>query len=391
MTSSTNFDPYSQNVTLLLSDGITPITFGVQDVDDWYSYAVKSRVNFATQVGACMVMFFATAFLTRESQRSKPVFILNLASLALGTLRPLLLILWATSPWSEFYSYFSGDISRVHKDTITTSVAATVIPVLMTITVNMSLVLQAQTVCKVMEKKYYYTLSALACIVLLLAVGWRFAECVTNSMAITSDYTYFSKEYITTGALVCETISIWFFSLIFTWKLFWTIMTRRKHGWANLNAMQALMIMSGCTMIIPSIFAVLEYTTIDSFPEAGTLAITMVALLLPLSSLWASMITTAQSSSFNFSSLINSRSSPNHFSARGSESACKSFGTHSTSTGLNSFRDRKGSLAPICATSIDTIVEIPARGTRDSTELDLEAMGVRVDKSYSVRSNKDGY
>jgi len=251
MTSSTNFDPYSQNVTLLLSDGITPITFGVQDVDDWYSYAVKSRVNFATQVGACMVMFFATAFLTRESQRSKPVFILNLASLALGTLRPLLLILWATSPWSEFYSYFSGDISRVHKDTIATSVAATVIPVLMTITVNMSLVLQAQTVCKVMEKKYYYTLSALACIVLLLAVGWRFAECVTNSMAITSDYTYFSKEYITTGALVCETISIWFFSLIFTWKLFWTIMTRRKHGWVNLNAMQALMIMSGCTMIIP--------------------------------------------------------------------------------------------------------------------------------------------
>jgi pheromone alpha factor receptor len=154
MTSSTNFDPYSQNVTLLLSDGITPITFGVQDVEDWYSYAVKSRVNFATQVGACMVMFFATAFLTRESQRSKPVFILNLASLALGTLRPLLLILWATSPWSEFYSYFSGDISRVHKDTIATSVAATVIPVLMTITVNTSLVLQAQTVCKVMEKKY---------------------------------------------------------------------------------------------------------------------------------------------------------------------------------------------------------------------------------------------
>ncbi|KAE9375299.1 hypothetical protein N431DRAFT_315264, partial [Stipitochalara longipes BDJ] len=298
-----NFDPYSQNVTLILNDGVTPITFGVKDVDDWYFYAVKTSINFGAQLGACMVMFFATVFLTRESQRFKPVFILNLASLLLGALRALLLALWASSAWSEFYSYFSGDISHIHRDTIATSVAATVIPLLMTITVNMSLVLQAQTVCKVMEKKYHYTLSALACIILFLAVGWRFAECVTNSMAITSNYTYYSKQYITTGALASETISIWFFSMIFTWKLFWTVMTRRKHGWANLNAMQALMIMSGCTMIIPSIFAVLEYTTINSFPEAGTLALTMVALLLPLSSLWASMITTAQSSSFNLSSL----------------------------------------------------------------------------------------
>jgi len=48
-------------------------------------------------------------------------------------------------------------------------------------------------------------------------------------------------------------------------------------------------------------------------------------------------------------------------------------------------------LAPICATSIDSIVEIPPRATRDSTELDLEAMGVRVDRSYSVRSGKDGH
>jgi pheromone alpha factor receptor len=102
-----------------------------------------------------------------------------------------------------------------------------------------------------MGRKYYYCVCALAFLVLLLAIGFRFTQCITNSMAITSDGTYYSKLWIRTGALVTETISIWFFSVIFTWKLFWTIMTRRKHGWNNLNPMQILMIMSGCTMVIP--------------------------------------------------------------------------------------------------------------------------------------------
>jgi pheromone alpha factor receptor len=121
----------------------------------------------------------------------------------------------------------------------------------MTITVNMSLVLQAHTVCKIMERKYYYAICALACVVLLLTVGFRFVECITNSLAIISNVEYFSSSWIARGTLVTDTVSIWFFSIIFTYKLFWTVMTRKKMGWTNLNPMQILLIMSGCTMIIP--------------------------------------------------------------------------------------------------------------------------------------------
>jgi pheromone alpha factor receptor len=251
MSSANSFDPYSQNVTFLMADGVTPVTVLVSDIDFWYFYNVKTSINFGAQLGGCMVMFFVTAFLTRESQRTKPVYILNLLSLVLGALRALLLALYSASPWCEFYSFFSGDVTRINKSAFANSVAGTVIPLLMTITVNMSLVLQAHTVCKVMEKKYYYAICALACAVLLLAVGFRFAECVTNSLAIMSNFAYFSKAWITTGALVIETVSIWFFSIIFTWKLFWTVLTRKKMGWTNLSPMQVLIIMSGCTMIIP--------------------------------------------------------------------------------------------------------------------------------------------
>jgi pheromone alpha factor receptor len=72
-----------------------------------------------------------------------------------------------------------------------------------------------------------------------------------------------------------------------------------------------------------------------------------------------------------------------------SELGRKTFCSQSTFAGpLESFKDRKGSLAPISPSTIDSIVEAPPHAPRDSTELGLEAMGVRVDKSYSFHSGK---
>jgi pheromone alpha factor receptor len=112
----------------------------------------------------------------------------------------------------------------------------------------------------------------------------------------------------------------------------------------------------------------------------------MVALLLPLSSLWAAMVTNAQTTSFDLSNLVHSQNSQE---GDGSESGRKTFGSQSTSTTvLESLSDRKGSLVPISPMTISSTVEVAAKVQRDSTELDLEAMGVRVDRSYSVHSGQ---
>ena len=251
MSSTSSFDPYTQNVTFLQNDGVTPYSVAVPDIDQWFFYAVKSSINYGAQLGACIVMLIVTACLTRKSHRYKPIHLLNLLSLTFGCLRALLLSLFFTSPWSEFYSFFSLDTTLVTRSVVANSVAGTVLPLFMSITVNMSLVLQAQTVCKFMERKYYYPICFFSCIVLLLAIGFRFAECVTNSLTITSGGTYYSQDWIATGALVTETGSIWFFSLIFSWKLFYTIRMRRKMGWSYPNPMEILLIMGGCTMVIP--------------------------------------------------------------------------------------------------------------------------------------------
>jgi pheromone alpha factor receptor len=51
--------------------------------------------------------------------------------------------------------------------------------------------------------------------------------------------------------------------------------------------------------------------------------------------------------------------------------------------------ERKASVAPICPTTIDSVIEhAPPHSSRDSTEVDLEKMGVRVDRSYSVNGGQ---
>lgn len=132
----------------------------------------------------------------------------------------------------------------------------------------------------------------------------------------------------------------------------------------------------------------LEYTSGLAFPEAGTLTITMVALLLPLSSLWARMATDSEASTLNLSSLSGPKSKEH-----ASDSQRKLFGCLSTAQSSGLMSERKPShapsYAPISPTTIDAIIEnAPSRSPRDSTEVDLEAMGVRVDRSYSVHSGK---
>jgi pheromone alpha factor receptor len=132
-----------------------------------------------------------------------------------------------------------------------------------------------------------------------------------------------------------------------------------------------------------AIFAVLEYVTVDNFPEAGSLVLTMVALLLPLSSLWASLAIDEETSTLNFSHLAGSTPRSQEYEQR------KMFGSQLSSTTDPSSRsgfsgDRKSSISPINPTTIDSRIE----SRRDSTEIDLETMGVRVDKSYTIQSRK---
>jgi len=248
---NTTFDPHNQTITILMPDGVTEVTVPLRDIDyaNWYNNA--GSLNYGAQLGACVVMFFCVFLLTNGRKRRSAIFILNLLSLILGALRALLLALFFVSPWVNTYPYWTGDYSEITQSEYATSVAAVVIPFLMTITILLSLVLQAHTVSKNMDDIYRHIITGFGSAFLLVAVGFRFAQMVTNSMAILSHETYYSKKWITMGTLISQTASIWYFSLIFTGKLLFTLYTRRRNGWKQWSGVRILAAMGGCTMVIP--------------------------------------------------------------------------------------------------------------------------------------------
>jgi pheromone alpha factor receptor len=249
---NSTFNPYTQPITILMADGITPVTVLLSDIDASNFYNTACTINYSAQMGACFIMFFVLVILTKDSKRRTAIFVLNTLSLLFGFLRALLLAIYFVSPWVDMYPTYTFDFTFVPGSAYTTSIAGTVIPLFMTITVNLSLVLQAYTVCKSMGNNVYqYAVIGLSCVVFLLAVGFRFAEAVTNSMAITDTNTYYAQAWIQTGALATETTSIWFFSIIFTGKLLWTLRIRRAMGWKQWSGVRILAAMGGCTMIIP--------------------------------------------------------------------------------------------------------------------------------------------
>jgi pheromone alpha factor receptor len=234
-----------------MPDGVTPVVVSIKDLDDWNWYANASCINYGAQLGACMIMFFVVAALTKEHKRRTAIFILNMLSLLFGFLRALLFALYFVSAWNMIVPRYITNYAGVSAAAHATSVPGSVVPLLMTVAVDLSLVFQAHTVCHNMDNIPRYIAIGLSCVVFLLAVGFRFAVTVTNCIAIMDSTAYYSKEWITTGALATETITIWFFSLIFTGKLLYTLYNRHRMGWKQWSGVRILAAMGGCTMVIP--------------------------------------------------------------------------------------------------------------------------------------------
>ncbi len=130
-----------------------------------------------------------------------------------------------------------------------------------------------------------------------------------------------------------------------------------------------------------AIFAILEYFPGTTFPEAGSLALTLVAIFLPLSSIWAAAAVDGASPIAQPHSNQYPASNYSH--------------GYSGRRGVDSTFDRKDSLVPLTSSTAVTTAEHIAvkngplimKGQMiGDYEGDFERMGVRIDTTYSVRS-----
>ncbi|OAL48990.1 hypothetical protein IQ07DRAFT_569186 [Pyrenochaeta sp. DS3sAY3a] len=325
------FDPWMQPITLYFQDG-TNFTIGVEDLDNYRLYGCRLAINYGSQIGASVILLLVLLLLTRAEKRKSFIFLANAFCLTANTIRCILLCRFLTGSMWHPYSQFAGDWSRVTTSDLATSVASNTMTLLVTILIMVSLSLQVWVVCVTTAPFQRYMIMAVTSVMACIAIGYKATAVIYNiKQALLFEPIEPYKNYIGTS-YVTQAASIILFSCVFTYKLGYAIIQRRRLNMPQFGPMQVVFIMGCQTMLIPAIFSLLQFH--KAVPEFGTQVLTIVCIFLPLSAIWAGVA--------NDSSVA--RSGPNsHFSliqgefsrSSGSNSASRNNGYDDKSRGLS--------------------------------------------------------
>ena len=248
--SSSSPDPWAQSLTLYSARG-EPFNITMIDLDDYVFESVCACINYGAQLGASLLLLVVVLLLTKSDKRKSPIFVLNTLSLALNFVRSLLQSLYFNSGFSEIYTYFSQDYSRVPRTDYATSVAADVLTLLLLISIQCSLILQTQVTTTTLGRRYRILLVMFSILMALLATGFRLFLTAVNAQAILAAAAFNDYGWLVSATNITTTISICFFCLVFAMKLGFALYQRRKLGLRQFGPMQVIFIMGCQTMIIP--------------------------------------------------------------------------------------------------------------------------------------------
>ncbi|ODA83017.1 hypothetical protein RJ55_01526 [Drechmeria coniospora] len=281
--SQSSFDPLVQNVTFLGPDGETPVVVPMAAVDAFDNESINTVLNYGVQIGACIIMLLVVLLMTPRANFARPSAVLHILGLMACIVRTSLLASFFLSPFNHFYQYFSGDYSSVSTHFYATSVAATVVSLLLVVIIEAALMNQAWTMVRLWPGHVRFGIIAISSVVSLLTIGFRVASMVIQCQAI--------------FALAYPDDKLWFCA-VFNIKLISHLISSRGvlPSAKALSSMEVLVMTNGILMIVPVIFAGLEWGKFSNF-EAASMTFTAVALILPLGTLVAQRISTRQSPS----------------------------------------------------------------------------------------------
>ncbi|KAL7266185.1 pheromone alpha factor receptor [Rhizina undulata] len=286
---SSSFDAFKQNFTIYYSDG-SNVTVSLVDVDNYRSEALSFCVVFAVQIGAAGILLILLALLTKPDKRRAPLFFINIISLALVVIRSILQIMYFLGPWYKAFAYLAYYYDDIPMSAKVTSVAASTMQLLLQICIHSSLIMQVRVVYSNMPKVNLIMSCFTGCLS-FLSIGFFFVALIQSSAAVIKETDY-DSAFVYQTAVALFAVSICLFSLIFVVKLGMAIHRRKQLRLKRFGPLQIIFIMGCQTMILPAICSIFENTTegISSYTAA------LVAIFLPLSSMWAAASTDSPSS-----------------------------------------------------------------------------------------------
>ncbi|KAG5991001.1 hypothetical protein E4U43_004137 [Claviceps pusilla] len=282
-----------QTITLLTPQD--PIAIPITSIDAFNDESISVSLNYGFQLGACFLLLLVTLLLTPPSKMLRPSSLLHMAALAVCIVRTALLEAFFLSPLNHLYPVWSGDFASVPRFHLHNSVAGTCFSLLLLMVLEAALMHQAWTMVSLWPSAVKLSLVAASALVSLVTVGWRFAFAVVQSKAALGLVSTRSLGWVGKAALVLNCLSICWFCALFNVKLVLHLLTNRgilrsASTRKALSPMEVLVMTNGVLMVVPVIFAALEWAHFPNF-ESASLTHTSVALILPLGTLAAQQIT----------------------------------------------------------------------------------------------------
>jgi pheromone alpha factor receptor len=244
------FNPWTQPITFFNSDG-SNFTINMEDLNDYRIYSGRLAINYGTQIGATLLLLLVLLLLTRSEKRRSSIFIINALCLTVNTIRCILLSCYVTSALQNPYTQFSGDYSQITQADYATNATTDVFTLLLFVLVMISLSIQVWVVCITTVPVQRYIIMGVTTVMALIATGYKAAFVILNIKATLGGELLLPFKKVVDASYITQAISIWLFSCVFTYKLGYAILQRRKLNMPQFRPMQVVFIMGCQTLLIP--------------------------------------------------------------------------------------------------------------------------------------------
>ncbi|KAJ4401741.1 pheromone alpha factor receptor [Neurospora sp. IMI 360204] len=263
------------------------------DIDQLNGMLISSAINYATQIGATFIMLAIMLLMTPRRRFKRLPTIISLLALLLNLIRVVLLALFYPSHWTDFYVLYSGDWQFVPASDMQISVAATVLSIPVTALLLSALMVQAWSMMQLWTPIWRALVVLVSGLLSLATVAMSFVNCIFQAKNILYADP-FPDRWVRKLYLALTTGSISWFTFLFMIRLVMHMWTNRSilPSMKGLKPMDVLIITNSILMLIPVLFAGLEFLDSVSGFESGSLTQTSVVIVLPLGTLVAQRIAT---------------------------------------------------------------------------------------------------
>ncbi|ODQ79021.1 hypothetical protein BABINDRAFT_26620, partial [Babjeviella inositovora NRRL Y-12698] len=263
------------------------ITF--EDLDDFFNAQMKYMAAYGARVGAGGMAFVVLWLVSKN--RKTPIFILNQLSLLCFLVQSVLYIAYLLGGSANMTAVFTGYIQNSTTQFNITA-ASNVFQVLLIAFIEASLVFQVRMIFRSNNNQLAARILMGTCGLLgLTTVVFYLVACIRSiSITFGSNAGVWGSmsKWIVNTPIILFASSVNVMSLVLVVKLLLAIRTRRYLGLKQLDSLHILFIMSGQTMIIPSVITIVDYARSNLSFILSPLGTFIVVLSLPLSAMWAS-------------------------------------------------------------------------------------------------------